>query len=126
MRKRARWLWGTLGAAFAVFVIVCLTLCSRADPPIARGLPKPVIDDALFYGRVKEHFPIGSDAARLAAELRAERFVVDDTHDPSGRYQHWARYEIPSLVCRETWDVEWSEQGSKITDLAALYRNYCL
>ena len=75
---------------------------------------------------MQQRFPVSSDERKLITELRAERFTVDGIHAPAGNYQHWARYEVQSIPCRETWDVQWSAADGKISALKGSYRAVCL
>lgn len=110
----------------AVAGAVLLCGCAKSDPPMAKGLPKPIVDDTYFDERVRQRFPVGTSPDNLVAELREEDFIVDHFHSLSRRYEHSARFEISSLVCKQTWNIEWSVQVGKISAIKGSYRDYCL
>ncbi len=98
-----------------------LSACSNPTPPLARGLPKsfgPTLD---FDRRVRRLYPIGSDEAKLLAELRSERFTITEGHDPSGRNRRSARYESEHFPCKETWTIRWVYDHALISDIEGNY-----
>jgi len=96
-------------AVFSVALLALLSACSDRSPPLGSVLPKTFGPSTYFDTRLKDRFPIGSDAARLLAELRKEGCMVKAGREPD---QFSARYEAHGLLCRESWAVHWTaEQG---------------
>ena len=91
----------------AVFSSLLLSACSNPTPPIARGLPKSFGSTPDFDNRINQRYPVGSDEAKLLAELRSERFTITESHDASGRNQRSALYESNRFPCKETWTIRW-------------------
>jgi hypothetical protein len=110
-----------------ILTIASVAGCSQAPPPIGRDLPIGFGYTPYFNDRVSKRFPAGSDANKLLAELRRERFtVVAENHDRSSRYRLSATYEIDGLVCKDVWTIEWTAEQRKIKEIRADSRDLCL
>ena len=107
--------------ALAVFWALLLSACSNKPPPMARGLPKSFGPTPDFDRRVKQLYPLGSDEAKLLAELRSERFTITESHDPSSRYRLSALYESEHFPCKETWTIRWADEHGIINDIEGRY-----
>src|SRR5579862_2677552 len=104
----------------AMITALLLAGCSGQPPPppIGRDLPRGVgHTSAAFNERVTQRFPAGSDESKLMVELRNERFAITETHDSSGRNRLSASYEVHSVMCRETWTVQWIAEQGKIKEI---------
>ena len=111
-------------AVFGVALLALLSACSDRSPPLGRGLPKTFGPAAPYFDmRLKERFPIGSDAATLVTELRNEGFVIRDGRQP---YQFSARYQAHDLVCKESWTVHWTAEQGKIATIGGSNEQACL
>jgi hypothetical protein len=107
--------------------LLCLCLCGcTSDPPLAQGLPRPEsgYDAHYFDARVKLRFPVGSDEQKLVAELRAERFKIQEYPASSGRY--YAEYRIGGFVCNDVWSVWWSAQQGHLSEIQGNVTRPCL
>lgn len=106
-----------------VTLLVLLSACSDRAPPLGRGLAETFAADAPYFAtRLKERFPIGSDANKLVTELRNEGFVVQGDREPD---QFSARYEARGLVCRESWAVHWTADQGKIAAIGGSHNQAC-
>jgi hypothetical protein len=76
--------------------------CAPTFPPIAANVP----GDPGFKDRIARAYPPGSEGARLAADLAAERFVL--TSDPAARRVS-ATYRADNIPCASQVRVEWTE-----------------
>lgn len=111
-------------ALFATVLLVLLSACSDRAPPLGRGLPKTFgPSDPSFGTRLRERFPIGTDAVKLTTELRNEGFVVSGSREP-GKFS--ARYEAHSLVCKESWAAQWTAEQGKIAAIDGSHHQACL
>jgi hypothetical protein len=113
----------------AVFIFATLSLCACADspPPIGRGGPRAVADvTPWFNSQVQQRFPVGSDDEKLRAELHHEAFKIAQANEPVARYQFTATYQANGLACREWWNVRWSSEQGRITDISAEWSQTCL
>jgi hypothetical protein len=108
---------------FSVALLALLSACSDRSPPLGSGLPKTFGPSTYFDTRLKERFPIGSDAAGLLAELRNEGFVVKGGREPG---QFSAGYKAHGLVCRESWVVHWTAEQGKIATIGGSHDQACL
>lgn len=109
-----------------ILTVASVAGCSRARPPIGRDLPIGFGYTPYFNDRVSKRFPAGSDANKLLAELRRERFTVAENHDRYSRYRLSATYEINGLVCNDVWTIEWTAEQEKIKEIRADGRDLCL
>lgn len=111
--------------AVTLAMVALLSGCSDRTPPLGRGLPKTFGPAPYFDTRIKERFPIGSDAAKLASELHNERFKVKGAGIPG---QFSARYEFldMDMACRESWTVHWTAEQGKIAAIGGTYEQACL
>jgi hypothetical protein len=103
--------------ALAVSLAFLLSACSDSPPPMATGLPKSFGPTPDFDIRIKQRFPIGSDEGNLLTELRVERFVIVESHDPAIPYKRSALYENHNFPCKETWSIQWTADKGKITEM---------
>jgi hypothetical protein len=116
-----------LQMTLAVLWVFLLPACSDSTPPIGRGLPKTFAPTAPDFDiRVKQRFPVGSDEGKLLAELRNERFTIQDIHEPSSRYGRSALYESHDVACKASWTIRWAAEQGKITDIEGSARQVCL
>lgn len=109
-----------------VTLLVLLSACSDRAPPLGHGLPETFAPNAPYFDtRLKERFPIGSDATKLVTELHNERFKVKGAGIP-GRFS--ARYEFldMDMACRESWTVHWTAEQGKIAAVGGRYEQACL
>lgn len=109
-----------------LLTIASVAACSRAPPPIGRGLPVDFGYTPYFNDRVSKRYPPGSDETKLIAELRREGFAVTENHDRPSRYRLSGTYEINSLVCKDVWAIEWTSEQGKIKKIWAESRDLCL
>jgi hypothetical protein len=117
------------GITLVIFSVLLLAACSDPTPPIARGLSKslaPMSTKGAFDERIKQRFPIGREEAYLIQELRSERFIITPVTESSSPYRFSAIYENHSLVCKESWTVNWSADQGKITDIEGRVGQVCL
>jgi hypothetical protein len=111
----------------AALTAVSLSACANSPPPIGRGLPSAFADARpVFDKRVRERFPVGTDAGQLLAELHREAFTITETSNPQNRYRFSATYEAHQLVCNLSWTISWNAEKSMITDIAGGYGATCL
>lgn len=104
-------------------LLVLLSACSDRAPPLGRGLPETFGPTAPYFDtRLKERFPVGSDAVKLVTELRNEGFTVKGGRDPN---QFSARYEA-GLVCKKSWAVYWTAEQGKIAAISGSHNQACL
>jgi len=104
-----------------VFCIALLSACSSHTPSIAHGLPKSFGPTPDFDRRVKQQFIIGSDEAKLLAELRTEGFTITEISDPASRYRHSALFESEHFPCKETWKIRWTGSSGIIQAVEGSY-----
>jgi hypothetical protein len=107
--------------ALAIFSLLAISACTSSTPPIARDLPRSFGPTSDFDRRIQQRFPAYSDEAVLVAELRKERFSIDETRDPSGTYRHLAHYKRQDLACRTSWAILWNGEQGKITKIEGRY-----
>jgi len=103
-----------------------LVACSDRPPTLGEGIAPSIGDTPYFDERVKQRFPVGSEEKALLAELRSERFKTRESPDPSSPYRSWALYEQSELFCKNTWEILWSADAGKITNIKATSRAVCL
>lgn len=101
--------------------VVSACACASPVPPLARGLPTGLRPTSDFDRRIKERFPVGSDASILSAELGRERFSIRPATSLDGAYQFSGYYRRHELPCRETWSVLWSVQSGTISAVEGRY-----
>jgi len=107
-----------------VALLVLLSACSDRAPPLGRGLPETFGPTAPYFDtRLKERFPVGSDATRLLTELRNEGFAVKGDREPN---QFSARYQAHGLVCKKSWTVYWTAEQGKIAAISGSHNQACL
>jgi hypothetical protein len=82
----------------AVFSVLLISACSDSTPPIGRGLPKSFGPTPDFDRRIKERFPVGSDAEsshRKSLNTRRDivrtKATITEIKTPARRY---ARIEL--------------------------------
>jgi hypothetical protein len=103
-----------------------LTACEGAVvgvPPIGADLPKRV-DQAqpAFDQRVKQRFPVGSEAAAMVSALEEQGFEGQESWTPDFE-QPSPEEHIRSMDFRSgslfitLWSVRWREKGGKITEI---------
>src|ERR1700759_501312 len=112
-----------------IMLLSLLAACSERTPPIAQGLAKglaPMEIRGVFNERIKLRFPVGYDEAQLLTEIRKERFKVSPNLDPASPYRFSALYESHSLVCKDSWTVQWSARQGKITAIEGRFGQVCL
>jgi hypothetical protein len=105
----------------AIFLLLVISGCTSWTPPIARDLPRSFVPTSDFDSRIQQRFPPYSDEAALVAELRKERFSVDETRDPSGTYRHLAHYTRQDIACRTAWTILWNEEQGRIIKIEGRY-----
>lgn len=101
--------------------VIVTCACTKAVPPIARGLAIPFGPTPEFGSRLQSRFPVGSSVGTLLAELRAEGFSIHI--DP---LVSTATYEVVEFPCRDVWKVEWEAAAQKITSITGDARAICL
>ena len=112
--------------AVASALATLLAGCSKVEPPIGRGLPATFGFTPAFEQKLRERFPVGSDEGRLIAELRSEKFVLGEVHDPPGRYRSSARYEAShGPFCKGEWQIYWTAPHGIITEIGGMNREVC-
>ena len=113
--------------ALAALTAMSLSACAGSPPPIGRGLPAAFADARpVFDKRVKEHFPVGTDAEKLLAELHREAFTITEASTPLNRYRFSATYEAHQFPCNLSWTIWWNAEKSLIKDIAGDYGATCL
>jgi hypothetical protein len=113
--------------AFVALAALSFTACADSPPPIGRELPAVFAEARpVFDKRVRQRFPVGSEEAKLLAELHSEAFTLKEASDPSTRYRYSATYTAHKLVCNLSWTVSWNSEKGKITDIAGDYGATCL
>jgi hypothetical protein len=91
---------------------------------LGRGLPETFGPAAPYFDtRLKERFPVGSDATKLVTELRNEGFAVKGAREPN---QFSARYQAHGLVCKKSWTVHWTAEQGKIAAISGSHNQACL
>jgi hypothetical protein len=106
---------------FAIFSILAISACTNSTPPIARDLPRAFGPTSDFDRRIQQRFPVSSDETVLVAELRKERFSIDETPDRSGTYRHSAHYVRQDIACRTSWTIRWNGEQGKIIKIEGRY-----
>lgn len=111
--------------AATLSLVVLLSACSARAPPLGRGLAETFDPASPYFGtRLKERFPVGSDAAKLFAELRNEGFVVEAGREPDELSARYEAYE--NLVCKESWVVHWRAEHGRIASISGSHNQACL
>ena len=111
----------------AMITVLLLAGCSGQPPPppIGRDLPRGVGYTSAFNDRITQHFPAGSDESKFMVELRNEQFAITETHDSSGRNRLSATYHVHSVMCIETWTVQWIAAQGKIEEIQGKKQDLC-
>lgn len=111
----------------AIFAVLLISACADSPPPIGRGGPRATADvTAWFNSQVQQRFPVGSDDEKLRAELIHEAFKIAQANEPAARYRFTATYQANGLACRAWWNVRWSSEQGRITDISAEWSQTCL
>jgi hypothetical protein len=119
-------------ATLLTVAMLYLSACSDSTPPIGRGLPTNIKEaKSAFDQRVKSQFPVGSDEAKLLAELRLEHFEVTKIEvTQNGASQPYnsfsATAQTHNFPCLRTWVVLWYPVGGVIFDIVGVYDARCL
>lgn len=112
----------------AVTIVVGLSACQGSPPLLAKNIPGGTWGDvsSAFNARVQSRFPPGSSEADMEAELKREHFESEarDTSDSPFRFS--ALRDLPGLVCRRFWTIEWNSDAGKIAEIKGSYGGVCL
>jgi hypothetical protein len=96
-------------------------------PPIGADLPQKVDDaEAVFDSRVKQRFPVGSEAVSIASTLKEQGFDgpknwEPDFHQPSPEETIRSMTFKSGAMFSTLWSVRWREKGGKITEIWGVY-----
>ena len=126
--RLSQWLH-PFAAMFYVWWTLALTTllvgCSDKEPPIGHGLPMTYGFTPAFEQRLRERFPVGSDEARLIAELHSENFSLGKLAPP-GNYRSSALYEAShGPFCKGEWQIYWTAAQGIISEIGGLNRAVC-
>jgi hypothetical protein len=107
-----------------------LTACEGSGtqvPAIGVDLPEKVNEaQPVFDRRVKQSFPVGSDAAAMVAALKEQGFDGPEIW-PADHEQPSAGANIRSMdflsgsIFKTLWSVRWRQEGDKITEIWGVY-----
>lgn len=113
------YVWWTLALASL------LVGCSNKEPPLGHGLPMTFGFAPAFEQRLRERFPVGSDEARLLAELRSENFSLGKLA-PTGDYRCSVLYAASNgPFCKGERQIYWTAAQGIITEIGGLNREIC-
>ncbi len=110
--------------------LLALTACEGSAgqvPPIGADLPEKV-DQAqpAFDQRVKQRFPLGSEAAAMISALKQQGFEGPESWEPDfeqpspGEHIRSMDFRSGSLFST-LWSVRWRENRGKITEIWGVY-----
>ncbi len=110
--------------------MLALTACEGSIgqvPAIGADLPVKVDQaQAAFDLRVKQRFPVGSDASAMVSALKVQGFDGPASWEPDSAQpspeEHVRSMDFRSgSVFSTLWSVRWREKGGKITEIWGVY-----
>ncbi len=124
--RRVRVSYLLLAAAPALVVsAIWLAVPESAEPQplpeLAKDLPQDWRRaDAVFGGRVRDHFPTGMSVQAVIRVLENQGFSISAD-------QTSASFERADIVCRHVWRIFWAgDEAQRIRGISGTYGGICL